>query len=105
MKEDRAEKLKALMEDPAFADGLARQVQPEDAQTYLAAHGLQFTVEELKALQRIGKLKAGQKPGDELTEEELAQVAGGVMGWDDMIIITWVAVVGILGFDTSLLFW
>ncbi len=90
MENERETKFQKLMADKAFVEGLAQQVQPEDAQAYFAANGVDFTLEEIKALGKAISLRAKQQRGEELTEDELAEVSGG--SW-----VEWASVgVGIL---------
>ena len=77
MENERETKFQKLMADKAFVEGLAQQVQPEDAQAYFAANGVDFTLEEIKALGKAISLRAKQQRGEELTEDELAEVSGG----------------------------
>ncbi len=77
MEDPRSEKLKELLKDETFVQGLAKQIQPEDAQAYFAAHGLDFTKDEILQMGRALNLKVRQERGEELTEDELAEVSGG----------------------------
>ena len=82
MENEREIKFQKLMADKAFVEGLAQQVQPEDAQAYFAANGVDFTLEEIKAMGKAISLRAKQQHGEELTEDELAEVSGGSwQGW------------------------
>ncbi len=77
MEDKREAKLRELMADKTFVEGLAQQIQPEDAQAYFAAHGLALSMEEVKEMGRALNMKAKQQRGEELTEDELAEVSGG----------------------------
>lgn len=63
------EKLKNLMEDPAFQEAFSKTASAEEASALLAQHGIQITPEELTA--------ALAQPEGELSENELDEVAGG----------------------------
>ena len=68
------EKLNALMQDEAFVKDLLDQETAEDAQQFLAAHGINMTIEELNALQQ--KFSAQSEDG-EMNDDQLEMVAGG----------------------------
>ena len=54
------------------------QMQPEEAQKVLAENGFEFTMEEiLEAGKELYAMRDNQK-ADELNEEDLEQVAGGL---------------------------
>lgn len=63
------EKLKELMENPAFLEKIQKAGTPEEVSAVLAAYGLQISPEELKA--------ANEQPEGELNENDLDGVAGG----------------------------
>ncbi len=77
MEDARVVKLAELLKNEDFVRGLAKQIQPEDAQAYFAAHGLDFTKDEILQMGRALNLKVRQERGEELTEDELAEVSGG----------------------------
>ncbi len=79
MEDLRIEKLQALLTDETFVRGLAEQLQPEDAQAYFAAHGLDFTKDEILQMGRALNARLKQQRGEELTEDELAEVSGGCL--------------------------
>ncbi len=71
------ELLQAKLEaDPAFGKKLVELETAEEAQSFLKAEGLEFTVEELKSFAEAVN-KYGDSDG-ELSEEALEGVAGGV---------------------------
>ena len=79
MEDPRAEKLAELLKNEDFVRGLAEQLQPEDAQAYFAAHGLDFTKDEILQMGRALNARLKQRRGEELTEDELAEVSGGCL--------------------------
>ena len=66
----------ALLQDPDNAMALFALEDPADAQKYLADHGVAMTVDEVTAL---GKAAMAGRNG-ELSEDDLAAVAGGHLG-------------------------
>jgi len=70
------EKVAALLNDKNFCDELSKATSAEQAQRIFASRGADISVDELKAIR--AKLK--QEAGEQLTDEELALVAGGVSG-------------------------
>ena len=57
------------------------QMQPEEAQKVLAENGYDFTMDEiLEAGKELYKIQA-QESSDELSEDELGDVAGGAGKW------------------------
>jgi predicted ribosomally synthesized peptide with nif11-like leader len=72
------EKLQAKLEsEPAFAKKLVEQETAEDAQRFLKAEGMDFTVEELNSFaETVNKYEESE---GELSDEDLDGVAGGVM--------------------------
>ena len=82
---ERTEKLKALLTDKAFVEGLVDKVSPEDAQKYFAENGLELSHEEIMGLGKaLNQLSA--RKDVELSDEELADVAGGSW-WGDALTI------------------
>ena len=70
------EKIKEIMAKEGFADKLLACEEPEQVQELFAAEGIELTLEEVK---QIGAgLNASLAEGDELDEDALDGVAGGV---------------------------
>lgn len=69
------DKLKELAKDKAFVEGLLKNQTPEDAKAFLAEHGVDLSLDEVKAFGR--QLGAVVKGEGELSESELADIAGG----------------------------
>ena len=70
----------ALLDDKEFVVKMMSQETPEDVQKVFADHGVEITMEEVKEL---GKALAHlEKKGvsDELSEDDLMDVAGGFLG-------------------------
>ena len=78
MMDEREEKLKELLKDEFFAKELSTKIEAEDAQKYFAEHGVDFTMDEMKAMGKALNLAA--EKGGELSEDELEQVSGGFGG-------------------------
>ena len=79
---ERSEKLQALLNDKTFAEGLAGKKEPEDAQKYFAENGLELSHEEIMGLGKM--LNQLSAKNGELSEDELADVAGGSW-WGDVL--------------------
>lgn len=73
---EKIEKIKELMADEAFVKELMSKASAEEAQACFAAKGVEFSLDEIKALAE--KLNTLLKDGgDSLSEAELEAVAGG----------------------------
>lgn len=70
-------KFLALQESGTFAEELDKVESPEGLQNVLAAHGIELTMDEIKELMDTSL----QVNNDELSEEQLDDVAGGVPMW------------------------
>ncbi|MCL2169364.1 MAG: class IIb bacteriocin, lactobin A/cerein 7B family [Defluviitaleaceae bacterium] len=68
------EKLTALLENEEFVDALSQAETIEGAQKLFADNDVTISIDELKAL----CAKAKQESGEELSDEELELVAGGI---------------------------
>lgn len=75
--DERNAKLTELLQDEAFVKEMVSIVEPKDAQKFFADHGLDYSMSEIMAMGKILKRMGQQRQGDELSEDELAQVAGG----------------------------
>ena len=69
------QKVAELFENEAFVNELETKTSAEDAQALFASHGAEISVAELKAM----RIAAKQEAGEELGEDELELVAGGVV--------------------------
>jgi hypothetical protein len=73
-----SEKALELLKDKGFIEELGKTGSAQDAQKLFAAKGADVSVDELLAL----RAKVKQEIGEELNDEELALVAGGVSNAD-----------------------
>ena len=76
------ERIKEVFSDEAFVKELLSRETPEEAQELLAEKDIDVSIEELVKLKDIivAKLQAAESgESAELTEEELEDVAGGVI--------------------------
>ena len=76
------ERIKEVFSDEAFVKELLSRKTPEEAQELLAEKDIDVSIEELVKLKDliIAKLQAAESgESAELTEEELEDVAGGVI--------------------------
>ena len=69
------DKIKELAKDKAFVEGLLKNQSPEEAKAYLAEHGVEMSLDEVKELG--AELYAMSNGESELAESDLAAVAGG----------------------------
>lgn len=87
---EKLEKLAEVIKDENLAKELFSLTQPEDAQKWISDHGVEMTVEEVKELgAAIRKLITEKSPEEieklangedmELTDEQLAEAAGGFL--------------------------
>ena len=67
------EKLNELLKDEAFVKELLEKETAEEAQKLLASKGIELTIEQLEAIQKVSKAQNNEELGD----EQLEQVAGG----------------------------
>ena len=70
------EKLAELLKDKAVAEELMRQETIEDAQKFLASKGVDVTDEDLQAIR--AEIQKQTSESDELNDDQLENVAGGV---------------------------
>ena len=89
------ERMKEVFSNEEFVKELFSKETPEEAQALLAEKEIEISVEELVKLRDVldKKLQAvanGESP--ELTEEELAEVAGGTAVWFALIGVITIAV-------------
>ena len=73
--DERIEKAKVALEDKAFVEKLLELEDPEAVQALYAEKGVDLTLDEVKLM---GKLIAEQGEQDELTVDDLEDVAGGI---------------------------
>lgn len=72
-------KLEELVDNEAFIADLKKVDGKDDLQKVLAAYGMELTKEEIDIFTaEVEKILEG----DEIPEDELEQVSGGVGGWD-----------------------
>lgn len=69
------EKLKELLKDEAFVKELVEQETVEDAQKLLASKGVDISVDQLNEIRK--GVAARVEEGEELSDEQLENVAGG----------------------------
>ena len=67
-------KLEEAMRDEAFVAMLGEAVTPEEAQKLFASKGIEFSLEEVKAIAKSLQVKA---ENSELSEDDLEAVSGG----------------------------
>ena len=70
-------RIKEAFADEQYVKELFALEKPEDAQAKLQEKGISMTLDEVKAIPKM--LKAAQMNGDELSEDLLEDVAGGVL--------------------------
>lgn len=75
-----------LMQDKTFAEGLFKNATPEEAKAYLEGKGAGFTMDEIESLGRTFVTLASSN--GELSEAELAKVAGGDVTQDQVNAMT-----------------
>ena len=90
MKNELMEKLGALQNQEGFEQELAQVVTPEDMQKLFAKHGVELTLDEVREVVN----QAGAQNKDELTAEDLEDVAGGawwvpVAKWAVKTVASW----------------
>ena len=73
-----SEKAMELFKDKSFLEELAKAETAEEAQKLFASKGAEISIDELMAF-RAGVM---QEAGEELSDEDLALVAGGGRGSD-----------------------
>lgn len=73
---DKGTKLIEILESEQFQKEVVAVTTPEDMQQLIAAHGVELTVDEVMEL--CGQIVRTMN-GDEITEAELDNVAGGVV--------------------------
>ena len=72
------EKLTELLKDKAFAEEFFKQETAEDAQKFLASKGVDVTIDELNQLRDAIVTRLDDSNGDELSDDQLENVAGGM---------------------------
>lgn len=109
-------KTKELLQDEAFVTKMRQQTEPEGAQALLAEKGIDMTIDELMEMhelmeryekgeltdeeQRMISIVQKDYNGEELTEEELALVSGGMSEGTSIGLIVF-GLIGLIG----LMFW
>ena len=74
---ERAAKFQALQENGQFEQELENISTPEELQALLGSHGIEMTMDEVQEFMT----SAVKLNNDELSEEDLEDVAGGVAAW------------------------
>ena len=69
------EKLAELLKDKAFAAELMKQATAEDAQKFIAAKGVEVSLEDLQSIR--AEILKQEQTGEELSDDQLENVAGG----------------------------
>lgn len=86
--DERIAKLQELLKDENKVEALLANETPEDAQAFLAGNGIEYSLEEVRAIGKtIGRVIEGEFTSEqldrmmngELSEEELEDVAGGFL--------------------------
>ncbi len=79
--EEKMKKLGEVMEaNEGFAEELYGQETAEEAQALLKEKGLEFTLEEINQVhEALVKMTEAQASGKELSEDDLEEVAGGIV--------------------------
>lgn len=70
------EKINEILAKEGFVEKMLACEEPEQVQALFAAEGIELTIEEVKAIGR--GLELASTEGDELSEDALDAVAGGV---------------------------
>lgn len=78
-------KIEAAFKDKQFTDKLLSLEEPEDVQKAFAERGIDFTLDEVK---EIGKRVTAETSGEELEENSLEEVAGGIVVTTAAVIAT-----------------
>lgn len=75
------ERLEEVLADETFANELTQMENAEDVQAALEEKGIDLSIREiLEVRDTMNKLQEKGVSPDELTEEELEEVAGGIIG-------------------------
>ena len=93
MSELNKEQIEKVFSDEAFVKSLLELDEPQDVQAALKEKGVEMSLEEVKQLgAQISKAIEAKQNGEELSLEQLDDVAGGV------IALGFMAVSGIIAF-------
>ena len=90
------ERIKEIFADEEFVKELFSKETPEEAQALLAEKGIDMSIDELVKIKDlvVAKLQAAENgESDELTEEDLIDVAGGAIGVTIALAVTAVVAV------------
>lgn len=88
--EQKVAKVKELFADKEFVEKILELESAEEVQAALKEKGLELTVEEINQIKEQ-LIKSGES-GEEVSDEELEQVAGGVVG--TVIACTAIGIIG-----------
>lgn len=99
--QDKFNQLQAkIEEEQGFTEKLFAFEKAEDVQTFLKGHGLDFSLEEIN-LFKDALVKTLEKGTDaELSDEDLEDVAGGVIATTTIVSLTAAAIGGTCGGGT-----
>jgi predicted ribosomally synthesized peptide with nif11-like leader len=79
--EERLLQLKDKVEaDQSLGEKLFALETPEEVQSFLQAEGLEFTIDEIMTLREALVKALEKKENGELSDEDLEEVAGGLLG-------------------------
>ena len=87
-------KLKEAFSDEKFVQELFSLEEPEDARKKLAERGVEMSLDEVKALPKAIEVAQKQQSGEELSEDELDDVAGGCLGTVSVLVVSALQTVG-----------
>ena len=106
---NRNEKLKEIFSDEAKVKEVLSIEDPEKAREWFSEHGVEFSIDEIHRLgETINKISRGEitqedlNKSDELSEDDLEDVAGGSEA--DMF-LAYLGVVGVLGIAAIAIPW
>ncbi|MBE5837541.1 hypothetical protein [Butyrivibrio sp.] len=77
---DTIEKMKEIFENETLLKEMFSNEKPEDAQNWLSEHGVELSLDQIKALGDILKKVAS----GEITKEQLESAANGELSEDDL---------------------
>lgn len=84
IEKEKLDKLQEILKDESFAESIA-EASPEEAQKAFESKGVSFTLEQVEELGKA--INDASNPSDELSENDLENVAGG--GTFTLVDIEW----------------
>jgi predicted ribosomally synthesized peptide with nif11-like leader len=78
--EERLDKIKEIFADQDFVAKLLEMETPEEVQAAVKEKGVELTLEEIEAARKETVNRLEKKDSDEVSDEQLEQVAGGFIG-------------------------